>query len=94
MTSSVSSGARCSISVTLPTLTPAIRTGDAGLMFPADGKTACTVCGFDHGTLFVNAYSDAIASSTIRIRPIAQFGSRSLRAPVLMAASMGRGCRG
>ncbi len=55
MTSSVSSGADVLDLVTLPTLTPAIRTGDAGLMFPADGKTACTVYGFDHGTLFVNA---------------------------------------
>ena len=45
----------CSISVTLPTFTPAIRTGEAGRMFAADGNTASTVYGFAHGTLFVKA---------------------------------------
>ncbi len=40
--SSFSALVRCSTVVTLPTLTPAIRTGDSGRMFCAELKTALT----------------------------------------------------
>ena len=56
--------------MTLPTLTPAIRTGELGRMFEAEVNTASTSYLSTHGRLFVNAYSDAIASTTIMISPI------------------------
>ena len=50
-----SSGARCSIEVTLPTFTPAIRTGEAGLTLPAFANTAWTEYLSAHGSVLVNA---------------------------------------
>ena len=50
-----SSGARCSTEVTLPTFTPAIRTGEAGLTLPAFANTAWTEYLSAHGSVLVNA---------------------------------------
>ena len=50
-----SSGARCSTEVTLPTLTPAIRTGEAGRTLPAFVNTASTVYLSAQGSDFVKA---------------------------------------
>ena len=51
----VSESASGSTFVTLPTSTPAIRTGEFGRRFWAERKTAETSVPPPHGTFFVNA---------------------------------------